>query len=363
MPSPISAEQAKKLRHPWHDRIIVISATVTIALVVIAVVAIALILTRNLQLGSLSPTMHNIVALAIAIVVVVPALLMFTRSTETARPKVTGAVVSPTQFPQVHALTRHYCELVGLEQLPKVVICRGSTSLASSSVRFAHAVITLHPDLVENHREDGRRAALEFALAREIGLVATGERTFTSQFLSAITQVTPYLSRVAQRAEEYTADLWGALLAPSAAADYFAVVSCGKVLWAKANMRDIAQQAGRGGLSETVTNWLLETPPLPWRLLGLSQLGVFRAERLAIYARYQHLRLELQAVGTSQSDGSFHALTHEAVARVFADMDIRNHASFWRRPRPLSQSQLASQFDDCAVADLAAQVKRMSMPD
>ena len=99
MSSAITPEQAKKLRHPWHDRIIVLSSVVTIALVCIALVAIVLLLTGNLQIGALPPALHYVVALAIATVLVVPGLLVFTRSTETARPKARGAVVSGTQFP------------------------------------------------------------------------------------------------------------------------------------------------------------------------------------------------------------------------------------------------------------------------
>lgn len=343
-----TAEQAAQLRHPWHDRIIYISTAVTLVLMTVAVVAIVLLVTGRIHFDELSDGLHQLFAVAIALVVVVPGVLVFTRGTAASSPRAHGVSGSEKQFAELTTFTRHYARLAGLERVPEVVMMRGADQPARSVARLGRSVICVHTDLVEAHRPDGDQAALRFALAREIGLLAAGERTFASQFFSVLTQVTPYLSRVAARAEDYTADLWGAALAPDAAADYFSFLAVSKVLWPRVNLYAVAGAAGRGGISETLTTAVLDTPPLPWRVRALAPYGVFQADNMRAWQEFTtRLRTERAESGHISAD----SIT--LIRQMFARADFsRRKASFWRRPHPLPPAELAAVCSDMSVAKL-----------
>lgn len=355
--SAVGASAASAIIHPWHRRVIIISSLVTLGLAIIAIAAITLIATGQLRLGDLSPRAHNFIALAIAVVAILPGFLVFVRTAASSKPRAEGALVTAEQFSEIEELAAGFAELVGLDGPPTVVIAGGGRPLSACHSRFGTNIVVLHADLLEAPRPtDGEMAGMRFALAREIGQLATGERKFARQFLTMIAHSTPYFSRVISRAEELTADRWGALLAPDAAADYLAHLAVGKSLWVHANIHEIADAAGRGGLSETLTSWFMETPPLPWRARGLAPFGLFSASSLA--------RLHPPRRAAEERDDSYSSMSRpprvpspQIIAERLERMDMAaHHANFWRRPARLERAVLDEQCDNLRLAQFIERI-------
>ncbi|MDO5723917.1 MAG: hypothetical protein Q4P33_05910 [Flaviflexus sp.] len=336
-----SPGKASAITHPWHRRIVIICAAVTLGLILLAIAAITLIATGQLRLGDLSPRAHNLIALAIAVVIILPGFLMFVRTAASAKPRGEGALATAEQFPEIAELAADFASLVGFDRTPTVVVAGGSRPLSTSHSRFGTHIIVLHTDLLEAPRPGGGElAALRFALAREIGQLASGERSYVRQFLTMIARTTPYFSRVISRAEELTADRWGALLAPDAAADYFAHLAVGKSLWVDANIHEIAAAGGHGGVSETITSWFMESPPLPWRVLALAPFGVFSARSLAKLIPHSN-----------------RVPSRELLAKREAVMNMSStYGSFWRRPEPTPARVLDARCDNLSVAQFLANI-------
>lgn len=355
----MNRDQRKLVRHPWHGRIVAISALVTLTLIIVAVIAIALIATGHLRLGDLSARAHKFIALAIAVVLVVPGFLVFVRTAASTKPRAEGVIITEHQLREIHELAAGFARLVGLPATPTIVLAGGPRPLSASHSRFGHNIIVLHADLLEAPRPtNGEMASLRFAMAREIGQLASGGRTFGQQFLTMVSQSTPYLSRILSRAEDYTGDRWGALLAPDAAADYFGHLTIGKSLWIHANMHEIAASAGPGGLSETMTSWFMEHPPIPWRVRGLAPFGIFAAKTL------HRLHLPDPKAGGKSDSLPYAAMpppapapSAEIIAERMSAMDFGSTAaSFWHRPAPLTRAELTPLCDNLSVAEFVTQL-------
>lgn len=282
LPSPFDKHTRRALRHNWQDRILWVSTILTTILVIIAIWAIVELLRGDLRLGDLSGTAHNVVAGAIALMTIAPTLIISARVIRSAKPRATGALVTPAQFPEVYELVSTYATLFGMPRAPKVIFDDSADNLSQSTARLRSNTITLHTDLLEAPRlnPEGTLAVLRFALAREFGLLRDGRRNFGYQFVLVIAQGVPYLKTVLARAEEYTADRWGALIAPEAAADYCGFLAVGKGLFAHTSLQELARSAGHGGWAELAPAWTMAVPPLPWRVRAFAELGVCAADTL-----------------------------------------------------------------------------------
>lgn len=283
-PSPFDKRTRRALRHHWQDRILWVSTILTAILVIIAIWAIVELLRGDLRLGDLSGTAHNLVAGAIALMTIAPSLIISARVIRSAKPRATGAVVTPAQFPEVYELVQTYTALFQMPRAPKVIFDDSADNLSQSTARLRSNTITLHTDLLEAPRlnPEGTLAVLRFALAREFGLLRDGRRNFGYQFVLVIAQGVPYLKTVLARAEEYTADRWGALIAPESAADYCGFLAVGKGLFSHTSLQELARPAGHGGWAELAPAWTMAVPPLPWRVRAFAELGVCNPDTLQV---------------------------------------------------------------------------------
>lgn len=328
-PSPFDKRSRRALRHKWQDRILWLSTILTLILVIIAVWAIVMLLRGDLRLGDLSGTAHNLVAGAIALMTIAPTLIISARIIRSAKPRAKGAVVNDHQFPEVFEVVQTYTKLFGMPQAPRVIFEEGADHLSQSTARLRSNTITLHTDLLESPRlnEDGTLGVLRFALAREFGLLRDGRRSFGYQFVLVIAQGLPYLKTVLARAEEYTADRWGALLAPEAAADYCGFLAVGKSLFSETSVLELARPAGEGGLAELAPAWTMAVPPLPWRTRAFAELGVFGLESLPA----------LEPCAPAE-------VSQELLRRRYELMGFkkpRTQGAFWLPPKHLSAAELA----------------------
>ncbi|MDO5701574.1 MAG: hypothetical protein Q4P36_08940 [Bowdeniella nasicola] len=381
IPASLLTAERHRVRHRWHRGIVLVSSIATAMLLVLAIVSIVLILAGRLRVGELSADGHRLVVGAIALLAVLPAVLVFSRLIASDAPRARGAVVTARQYPQIAQLTAHYAGLLGLPRIPQVVVVSHGDELTSSRSRLGRDLIVLHADLLEAPRpRSGEFGGLRFALAREIGHLASGGRSFGYQFRTVLVRTIPYLSRVLARAEDCTGDRWGALLAPDGAADFLGHLALGKSLWVDANLHEIGAEAGRGGVTETASSWFMSTPPLPWRVRALADLGILTTSGL-------HRLLESPADGEGEASAvtrsssvdepalgahsdpspawsgdepsqfthqAFLATAHTLRERMDRMRMAATHGPFWRAPLPLSDAQCAIVLDDVPVGDFIA---------
>ncbi len=215
-----------------------------------------------------------------------PLLLVVFRAFTSAQHYATGAAATDQQFEHVHLMVEHYSKLAGLKRTPMIAIVSGASFLAKSTSNFGKAAILVHSDLLDAPRPDSDDwGALRFAIAREVGNIAAGHRDLSYELSTVVTQSVRYLSNPLRRAEAYTADRYGAVLAPDAVSDYFAVVAVSKDCWQEMSIRAAVARAGRVGIGQMIVGLLGEVPPIVWRLQALAWLGVLNCDVLPCRAQ------------------------------------------------------------------------------
>ncbi|PID96599.1 MAG: hypothetical protein CSA84_03775 [Actinomycetales bacterium] len=276
---PLGKVERRHLRHRWHRRVLVISRAITAIVVLIVVVLAAMLVGTNVLQDYLSLDEYRELADEVILLLQVPLLILVLRAVNSAKHYATGALANEQQFEHVHAIVEHYSRLAGLKRTPSVAIVTDGRFIAKSISNYGKAAILVNSDLVDAPRPNSNDwGALRFAIAREIGHIAAGHRDLVYELTTAVTQSTPYLSTPLRRAEAYTADRYGAVLAPDAVSDYFAVDAVSKDCWQDMSIRSAVSGVGKNKIGQVIVGLVGEVPPTSWRLQALAQLGVFRCE-------------------------------------------------------------------------------------
>ncbi len=244
------------------------------------VVLLAVMLTgTNILQNYLSLDEYKEIADEVILVLQAPLLIMVLRGVNSAKHYATGALASEQQFEHLHVIVEHYSRLAGLKRTPNVAVITGGDFVTKSISNYGKAAILVNSDLLDAPRPNSNDwGALRFAIAREVGHIAAGHRGLVYELTTVVTQSTPYLSTPLRRAEAYTADRYGAVLAPDAVSDYFAVDAVSKDCWLDMSIRSAVSRAGKNKISQIIVGLVGEVPPTSWRLLALAWLGVFRCE-------------------------------------------------------------------------------------
>ncbi len=274
---PLDKNEKKVLRHRWHHLLLVLS-TITTALVFLLVLLVADLRLEGLDFSKYvdAQTVAKIDEF-ILLGFFAPIGLMVLRSIQAAQLSATGATASEHQFEQVFLITEHYAKLANLKRTPKVAIVNGGDFTSKSVANFGRSKILINSDLIDAPRPDSNDwGALRFAIAREIGHIAAGHRTMWYDLRTFVTQGIPYVSSPLHRAEEFTADRYGAILAPDAASDYFAVHAVSKDLWQDMSMWAATSAAGTLKAGQAIAGAIGNAPPTVWRVQALARLGVFQ---------------------------------------------------------------------------------------
>lgn len=160
-----------------------------------------------------------------------------------------------------------------------VAVVSNDDFVAKTISNFGKAVIIVSSDLLDSPRPKGEDwGALRFAIAREIGYIAARNRDIKYAFFTAVTQSIPYLKNPLSRAEDYTADRYGMLLALDAAGDYFAVDAVSKDCWLGMSIKAFVARAGKVNIGQMVTGFAGANPPTVWRLQSLAKFGTFELD-------------------------------------------------------------------------------------
>ncbi len=276
---PLGKEEQHYLRHRWHHILLVLSTLTTVLVIVIAVALAAALSGSTVFEKFLSVEDYDQLTGAVILVLFAPFIFLLLRTVNSAKFSATGAVATEQQFEYVHLIVEHYSKLAGLPRTPMIAIVAGADFTAKTVANFGKAVILVHSDLLDAPRPGSDDwGALRFAIAREIGHIAAGHRTLLYELCTAVTQSIPYASHPLRRAEAYTADRYGAVLAPEAASDYFAVDAVSKDCWQDMSTRAAIARAGKVKFGQMITGLIGEVPPTPWRFQTLAWLGIFLCE-------------------------------------------------------------------------------------
>ncbi len=324
---PLDKKEKKDLRHKWHQRLFILSSLVTLLILILAIATTGLFSALPSFKTLLGNKVYDNITGYVGLVLLAPFGLLIFRVLNSAKFSATGAIASKVQFEYVYAIVEHYSNLAGLKKIPTIAIVSDGDFLAKTNVNFGKAIILVHSDLLDAPRPDGIDwGALRFAIAREIGHIAAGHRNLKYDFFTAITQAIPYVSHPLKRAENLTADRYGAALAPDAAMDYFAVDAVSKDCYLDMSISAAVARAGQVRLGQMITGITGKQPPTVWRLQALAKLGIFRVE--------PHFN------DGETVDDYREYLKNLPTLSIKID-DLKKHqAAFWSPPKPLPKEDV-----------------------
>ncbi|AAZ56469.1 M48 family metallopeptidase [Thermobifida fusca] len=243
----------RSLRHPQENRLLWICVAVT-TLTVIGTFDRAI-------------TEHSTQPL---LVLLVPALVFFTRGQLYARQRVNGVRITEHQFPEIHQIVLDAARAFGLPHPPDAYLVAGHGQInAFASGHGFRRYVAITSDLFEIGVRNGDLAALRFVIGHEVGHIAAGHASFWRQFGISIANLIPGLGSSLSRAQEYTADNHAYRFCPEGVHG-LCVLAAGKYLYPRVDFAAIADRARTDqGFFVMLVNLLATHPINTWRFAAL----------------------------------------------------------------------------------------------
>ncbi len=324
---PLDQRERKYLKHKWHRRIFLLSTLVTVLVLLLSGILANLFAFNDTINELLTIEVYDRIKSYVQMGLFLPFVIFILHIFNSAKYSATGALASKQQFNHVYAIAEHYSALAGMDYVPNISIVSSGNFMTKSVFNFGKATILVHSDLLDAPRPGSEDwGALRFAIAREIGHIIAGHRTFAYELCTAVTQSIPYLSSPLKRAEAYTADRYGITLAPEAAADYFSVIAVSKDCWADMSIRAAVGRAGQVKLGQLITGIIGDEPPIVWRLQSLARFGIFRVKPLC---------------NRSETVEGYRSYLKKIPTLPISIEDLKTyHAAFWFPPKPITKQEL-----------------------
>lgn len=257
---------ARPYRHPWEIGLLVL---VVMAGFVLYFTAVAVVVSGTVDLIWLS-------------ILATPVLIYFMRGLTYGSQRVNGVKMSPTQFPDGHALVVEAARRFGLAEVPDayVVLGNGAINAFASGHGFRRYVV-VYSDLFEIGGQARDPEALAFVIGHEVGHIAAGHVSYWRQVAQLAMRV-PLLGHSLSRSMEYTADNYAYSFCPSGAARAIGVLSAGKYLLRWVDYDGMADRATtETGFFPWLANMLSSHPVNTWRAAALRN----RAQAGALFVR------------------------------------------------------------------------------
>lgn len=146
--------------------------------------------------------------------------------------------ITEKQFPEVHNILVNYSKALDLEKVPAMYVVQGGGMLNAFAVRLLrrdHVVI--FSDIFELAYKQGLDE-VSFILGHELGHIKRGHVKYTRHILLLPARLVPFLGNAYSRACEYTCDNIGHALAPQGAIKGLLVLSAGKRLYKRVDVKD-----------------------------------------------------------------------------------------------------------------------------
>lgn len=250
----------RAVRHPREILTLVIAILASLGLLSWAVTEVAL----SFEEGR-DPDVYAI------IIIWAPLIVWFARGQIWAQQRLRGIKLTPTQFPEAHAMLVDAAARSGLSYVPDayVVLGNGIINAAASGHGFRRFVF-IHSDLLEVGGAAREPDALRFVIAHEVGHIAAGHVSYWRILATMASQWIPFIGSTLSRAQEYTADNYGFALVPHGAKPAMATLAGGKYLGRSIDVDTMADRAvTEPGFFVWVVNALASHPALLWRMHAL----------------------------------------------------------------------------------------------
>lgn len=173
-------------------------------------------------------------------------LYLFAQSAFIAHLRGNAVVLSPAQFPDLHAQYLDACQRLGVRDAPTAYLMMSDGVINALATRFLRRrYIVMFSSAVEALRK--HPDALRFYFGHELGHIVQGHLDW--RLLRAPAMLLPLLGAALRRAEEYTCDLHGqaACQRPADAALALAVLAAGGERWPQLNLGQFAAQSAQSG--------------------------------------------------------------------------------------------------------------------
>jgi Zn-dependent protease with chaperone function len=200
-----------------------------------------------------------------------PLIVWFARGQLWAQQRLRGIRLTPTQFPEAHAMLVDAAVRSGLSYVPDayVVLGNGMINAAASGHGFRRFVL-IHSDLLEVGGAAREPEALQFVIAHEVGHIAAGHVSYWRILATMASQWVPFAGSTLSRAQEYTADNYGFAFVPHGARPAMATLAGGKYLGRSIDVDAMADRAvTEPGFFVWLVNALASHPALLWRMHAL----------------------------------------------------------------------------------------------
>jgi Zn-dependent protease with chaperone function len=190
----------------------------------------------------------------------------------TGRLRGNGVLVTPRQFPEVHALAAELSQRMGLAPVPEVYIVQEGGILNAFATRFlGRNFVVIYSDILELAYESGE-AEVAFVLAHELAHLKLGHLWKRALIYPAL--IVPFLPQAYSRACEYSCDAIGNALRPDGSVGGLLALAAGKRLYRSVDAAAFAEQ---GAQPDDLWVWLAEHaathPNLPKRLRTVLAQG------------------------------------------------------------------------------------------
>ncbi|MDG3008585.1 M48 family metallopeptidase [Rhodococcus sp. D2-41] len=242
-------------RHPWE-----------IPLLVLAIVIMAVVYLTALVLIAVGTA-----PVWVLVVLAAPIIVYLGRGQGYAMPRVAGVKVSPTQFPEAHAMVVAAAQHFRMAKVPDayVVLGNGQINAYSSGHGFRRYVV-VYSDLFEIGGQARNPVALQFIIGHEVGHIAAGHTSYWRQLGMFASNFVPVVGPALSRAQEYTADNHGFYVRPDGREGAIGVMSAGKYLLGLVDFHQMADRAvTETGFFTWLANLLAGHPVNTWRAHAL----------------------------------------------------------------------------------------------
>jgi len=161
--------------------------------------------------------------------------------------------VTPSQFPEIHAILLTQCRKLEINNVPDLYIMQSGGILNAFATTFLGSnYIVLYSEIAEEAFQNNKET-VEFVIGHELGHIK--RKHMLKSLLLFPSFIIPFLNSAYSRACEYTCDNIGASLCPNGVKPGLILLASGKNMWNKVNVEKFIEQ---GSTENGFWVWLAE---------------------------------------------------------------------------------------------------------
>lgn len=216
-----SRKNLNKYRHKWENRMVYFS-------IVVAIVATIAFIALSANHQDAPTWLKTVVLLAYTSPVTVTVILHYTRWKEV----VDAVEVTDKQYPELYKIFKEQVKAGGFDYMPRLYVKNGNGTLNAFATKGSLNVkksgfVVVFSDVVDTFYDLGNKDTFRFIISHELGHLKLGHINVRRNVLKGL--LTPiFLKDTFQRAQEYSADRFGAAITNKIATPSLAILGAGK---------------------------------------------------------------------------------------------------------------------------------------